>query len=339
MCGLAGWYCFQDTIPSLQVATDLLLSIADRGPDATGVATTTPKNTIQVLKGPFVAKDFVEKEKFKSMVLGRTVLLHTRHKTQGSEFNNVNNHPVVSGSWVVTHNGTVKNANNIFKELALTRNGEVDSEAIPALLNVTKNADEIPTFVRLFEGMNTFVGIDRNAPGQLVMAKLGKDKPLWLAVAEGVLYWSSNPTVYDIVPAPHFLIWKRVLFEEHPDNFVTLITPTHIKRIGAEPLSYYEFNRVNWSVLTETRRLELGVTAFSAAFDPLPPGPKVATLMVLGKKNGAGRCTGCQKTSDRAKWFGTFVWPWGVASGLRCPSCSASVEVPNEWKDMLTKSS
>ncbi len=60
-----------------------------------------------------------------------TILMgHTRWRTRGSEANSRNNHPIRAGIIIGTHNGTIYNADYLFRRLGLPRYAEVDSELL-----------------------------------------------------------------------------------------------------------------------------------------------------------------------------------------------------------------
>ena len=62
--------------------------------------------------------------------LSTALLGHTRWRTRGDPGNNANNHPIRAGDIVGTHNGTLYNADALFRRLRLPRFAEVDSEVI-----------------------------------------------------------------------------------------------------------------------------------------------------------------------------------------------------------------
>jgi len=55
---------------------------------------------------------------------------HTRWRTRGDERINRNNHPIRAGDVIGTHNGTIYNADRLFRRLRLRRFAEVDSELL-----------------------------------------------------------------------------------------------------------------------------------------------------------------------------------------------------------------
>ena len=80
-----------------------------------------------------------------------TILMgHTRWRTRGNEFNNRNNHPIRAGIVIGTHNGTIYNADYLFRRLGLPRYAEVDSELIFRLAD--RFAPEGPSTRRAEEG-------------------------------------------------------------------------------------------------------------------------------------------------------------------------------------------
>lgn len=341
MCGLAGWYCFDNNVPSKELAAKLLLSIESRGTDATGLATAGENGKVQVLKGPFLAKEFVESQEFKDLPLGKITLFHTRSKTKGSEYDNHNNHPISSGGWVVTHNGTVKNDDDIFTNLSLERKGDVDSEAIPAILSGAKNFDDVKELIRPLEGQNTFLAISSKFPGQLLIAKGGKEKPLWLAVTPSILMWSSSADLWDIAPAPNFLLWKRLMWEDHPNDSVTIIKPKTIQRQKIDFLSWYESKRLNWKTFQEKQQVVLdqlsGVRISVSTPTELATKAKepyffsTAIIQTRGKKGGIGKCPECKKDFDKRKWMVNF-FQHEEAVGFVCPYCKWWIASPAEWE-------
>jgi glucosamine 6-phosphate synthetase-like amidotransferase/phosphosugar isomerase protein len=65
----------------------------------------------------------------------RTALIHTRWATKGDPADAVNNHPVVAPGVLLVHNGVLTNDDDLFAMLGAERIGEVDSEALAALVS------------------------------------------------------------------------------------------------------------------------------------------------------------------------------------------------------------
>lgn len=136
MCGIAGFSLApsdRGKFDTALLAKSLLLEIEVRGRDATGAAW-YEGDTLIVQKDAMKAKDFVH---FLDMPETTTnAILHTRFGTKGSEFNNNNNHPVITGNIVGVHNGGVWNDDSLFRIMDLEdeRIAEVDTEAIFAAI-------------------------------------------------------------------------------------------------------------------------------------------------------------------------------------------------------------
>ena len=149
MCGIAGFCLAQnENIDARKLSLALLGEIEVRGTDASGAAWVIPakqcpnhRATIAVSKAPVRASKF-EQYLVKMPKNAKRAILHTRYATQGSPYNNLNNHPIISGRVVGVHNGHLNNDKAVFKylrsaQLGGVRVGEVDSEAAFALLDST----------------------------------------------------------------------------------------------------------------------------------------------------------------------------------------------------------
>lgn len=78
------------------------------------------------------AERFVTDKAFAELLAGinnRAALLlgHTRWRTRGDERVNSNNHPIRAGEVIGTHNGTIYNADYLFRRWKLRRFAEVDN--------------------------------------------------------------------------------------------------------------------------------------------------------------------------------------------------------------------
>src|SRR5574338_1341158 len=146
MCGIMGWYSFGNTTPDKEKITTMFSLLESRGRDACGFAFIEDNNLI-VHKKPVKSSELIKEADWASLPLSRVMILHTRMKTQGSEKNNANNHPLYSKSGLaLVHNGIVYNDKEIFAKKQ--RDAQVDSEAILAVLASNKKGDKAK---RLFE--------------------------------------------------------------------------------------------------------------------------------------------------------------------------------------------
>ncbi|MGW8181321.1 MAG: hypothetical protein ACWGQW_21530, partial [bacterium] len=222
MCGVVG--AFPLNKPGLEVDpqvrrmvllylhNEILFETVARGKDATGMALSFgPKEEggspyWAVLKQPVRTGDFFTNDgtqaKYKGQdeeanierymdvacLLGRPlkhVLGHTRAKTKGSEFNPLNNHPILVGNIIGIHNGGVKNDDIIYKlHPEMTPLGEVDSEAIFQLLAANGNdralgLEDIEFVTQRIEGPRAVMAYNRNFPDQVIYFH-DKERPLEL---------------------------------------------------------------------------------------------------------------------------------------------------------------
>lgn len=178
MCGITGIFplntkCKLDAQQRKKLIlwfnTELLFHTIERGRDATGITVSLTEgegeeqqNSFLVLKQPSDATDFFENDgtghryttqednaapiKVHHSLINNEakfnfIIGHTRKKTQGSEYNVNNNHPIIVGNIIGIQNGGVENDDLIFKmhEGEMDRKGEVDSEAIIQLLSLHSN--------------------------------------------------------------------------------------------------------------------------------------------------------------------------------------------------------
>jgi len=111
--------------------TRLLLLSEERGPHATGAAWLDTDGGHRLFKRPVTAERFVTDKAFAELLAGinnrATLLLgHTRWRTRGDERVNSNNHPIRAGEVIGTHNGTIYNADYLFRRWKMRRFAEVD---------------------------------------------------------------------------------------------------------------------------------------------------------------------------------------------------------------------
>lgn len=171
------------------VFTRLLLLSESRGPHATGLAWVNRDGKHRIFKAPLPASEFSRERAFEETLDGvdnRTTILmgHTRWPTRGDVNNNRNNHPLRCLDCLGTANGTVVNADALFKRFRLRRHAEVDSELIFRLANRLTgedgriDLDHLIAKVALFRGQMSAVMVSRRDPSRVIMLK--GDKPLFL---------------------------------------------------------------------------------------------------------------------------------------------------------------
>lgn len=190
MCGIMGYYAFSKTIPDKEAITAMFSLLESRGRDASGYAFIRNNNLV-VNKAAVKSSDLVKTVEWQGLILPSVMILHTRMKTQGSEKNNANNHPLYSKSGLaIVHNGIVFNDKEIFAKKQ--RDAQVDSEAILAILSANKKGDKIKRLFELVEGSFAVAMIDRMHPDILTLIKKDNPVELYLDTKNDILYFCSE---------------------------------------------------------------------------------------------------------------------------------------------------
>jgi glucosamine 6-phosphate synthetase-like amidotransferase/phosphosugar isomerase protein len=182
----------------------LLLLNRIRGPHAAGVAAVNSDGCFQLLKRPLEAASFTllpEYGEFMDSLKENTTLImgHTRFATVGSAEKTENAHPIRSGCCLGTVNGTIFNADTLFKRFGLTRFAEVDSELIVRLAD--KCAPEGKIQVGKFldcltdcRGQLSAVLTSLAAPREVVILKGNKPLSLFFNPRMNAIIYSSENT-------------------------------------------------------------------------------------------------------------------------------------------------
>jgi len=136
-----------------------------------------------------------------------TVLLgHTRWRTRGDERINRNNHPIRAGDVIGTHNGTIYNADYLFRRFKLPRFAQVDSEllfrlAARAARSGQMDVEWFKERLRRCRGQITAVLASRLDPETILVLKGNRPLELrWHPRRKAVLY-ASDPAYLDAVLA------------------------------------------------------------------------------------------------------------------------------------------
>jgi glucosamine 6-phosphate synthetase-like amidotransferase/phosphosugar isomerase protein len=191
MCGIMGYYAFSSKRPDKEKISTMFSLLETRGHDAAGFAFIREGNLI-VNKAPIRSSVLVQSKDWQELELPRIMILHTRMKTQGSEKNPSNNHPIYNKEGVcIVHNGIIHNDHEIFGKNQ-KRDGEVDSEAILAVISSRGKGDKIKKVFDRIDGSFAVAVIDKNNPEQLILIK--KDNPLELYYnsEDDILYFCSE---------------------------------------------------------------------------------------------------------------------------------------------------
>lgn len=170
----------------LGIFSEMLWRSEHGGPHATGVAVLRDDGRHVIAKRAMPARQFVGQRVFVQALArfddrATAILGHTRWRTRGSEENNRNNHPILAGQAIGTHNGTIYNADELFRRFGLTRLAEVDSELLVRMADAATDSRGIvpDALLRLLvpcQGQISAVLVAVGTPGQVVVLK--GDRPL-----------------------------------------------------------------------------------------------------------------------------------------------------------------
>jgi len=199
--------------------------------------------TCQVVKHPLPARHFVDTAEYALLldaVDNQVTLLmgHTRWPTRGSAGNPLNNHPLVAGQTLTTHNGHLQGVDAWFRHWGLSRHAQVDSELLAQLADrhageAGINMAALCEDLRHLEGRMSAVMVSRTQPGTIILLK--GNMPLevrwhprlqaWAYASESaILTWAlTDMKRWRLVPIPtnHTLVINA--FSEHQPTLVSFI--------------------------------------------------------------------------------------------------------------------
>ncbi len=177
--------------------TELLLLNQARGKDAAGLAMIRRDGTYSLCKRPGPAAKLVIEEKY-AEIMGRldnrttSVLGHTRWKTRGTEANSLNNQPIRAGAVIGTHNGTILNADRLFKRYRLRRAAETDSEFIFRLADKKESIEDFTVCASDVRGGMSAVFTRTSAPNTILAIKGNKPLTMWYHKGFRGVFYSSE---------------------------------------------------------------------------------------------------------------------------------------------------
>ena len=188
-----GYYCFGKKYPDKNKLTTMFELLESRGRDASGFAFIMNGNLV-VHKAAIRSSEMIHTKEWKELVLPAIFIAHTRMKTQGSEKNNYNNHPLFNKEGLcLVHNGMIHNDEEIFGKQK--RDAEVDSEAILSVLSAKGKGDKIKKVFDKLEGSFAFACIDKNNPDILTLVKKDNPVELYYDVSDDILYFCSETDI------------------------------------------------------------------------------------------------------------------------------------------------
>lgn len=207
----------------IKMFSQLLLLNQTRGKDATGVALVDSDGSYSLLKDATPAKNFIsigylsDVVNLKSFTENTTLIAgHTRWATVGKPSNPRNNHPIVAGSVLGTHNGTIVNADQAANTLGVPRKATVDSEVIFRIattlcLNAGRiDMDKLKSNLHILRGEMSSILVSRHDPETVIVLK--GTKPLSLVYskkARAVLYSSEDYHLNAVIHGSA-LGWRKI---------------------------------------------------------------------------------------------------------------------------------
>jgi len=213
MCGQAGLILGRrrrsnaERADAVAAFVHLLLLSEVRGPHATGIARLQCQGPPVLRKAPIPAADWLDSDACNELLAGvdaRTTALlgHTRWRTRGDPGNNANNHPIRAGDIVGTHNGTLYNADALFRRLRLPRFAEVDSEVIFRIAQrcTTEGQIDVPRLaqaLRVCRGQMSAALVSRQDPERVVLIKGNKPLELWVHPRRKLAVYASDGRFLD----------------------------------------------------------------------------------------------------------------------------------------------
>lgn len=180
-----------------RVFTELLLLNQARGKDAAGLAMIRRDGKYSLFKRQGPAQILVMEEKY-SEIIGRLdngttcILGHTRLKTRGSEANSLNNQPIRAGAVIGCHNGTIINADRLFKRYRLPRVAEVDSEFIFRMADTSRSIDTFLNRLKNARGALSAVFTKITTPDTIYAIKGNRPLTLWYHERFRAVFYSSE---------------------------------------------------------------------------------------------------------------------------------------------------
>jgi glucosamine--fructose-6-phosphate aminotransferase (isomerizing) len=235
MCGIVGYIGFREAWP---IVIKGLKRLEYRGYDSAGVAIIN-NNGFNVYKkaGKVSTLEDFANDKDRS---GSTAIGHTRWATHGAP-SDVNSHPHSSNDnrLHIIHNGIIENYSTLKEEL-ISRGHEfksaTDTEVLIHLVEEIQKIEQIDLMEAVRLALNSVIGayaiviIDRENPGQLIVARKGS--PLVIGVGNGEYFIASDAT-------PIVEYTKNVIYLK--DNEIALIKPDgllirHLDNVIQTPL-------------------------------------------------------------------------------------------------------
>ena len=238
MCGILGamFFPIEKRVKNRLWAVQRILAEAfdeskDRGKDASGVAMIAGEY-YTVVKGPWTSDEFMSKKKDNAIVSSvlehevdvpfdafnkicrekekdlSLIMMHTRAKTQGSEYENKNNHPILvpnednkDADIIGVHNGIIRNDTLIRKKLrseeGLVTNAEVDSASLfeviyNSLGNKEPTLELMDEIAKWIDGHMAVCAVSRHHPHKVMFWRDSRPLEYLISKDLGIIFFASD---------------------------------------------------------------------------------------------------------------------------------------------------
>lgn len=140
-----------------------------------------------------------------------TVLFHARAASPGIEVNALNAHPFVIGNIVGTHNGIIRNVDQLCEKYGVEK-VKSDSKSLFKIIEHLKTKPKIVKLLSEYIGAAALAWTDTNEPGSLYLYRgeskklpdgefVWEERPLFIGKVDNTLYYSSLETSLKTIEA------------------------------------------------------------------------------------------------------------------------------------------
>ena len=270
MCGIFGIIQQSKTPRTEDYLAELFRLSESRGKEASGLAV-KGTDCIYVLKTPFPAHELIKANQYKEVLKNHTggpfkAIGHSRLVTNGDEYDNANNQPVVRNGMVVVHNGIITNQNALWDSiLDDAPQTQLDSELIPVLIQqVLKKENNIQhALAHLYESIYGMTSI---------AVFFEEREELVLATNNGSLYYLQDEEAGLFLFAS-----ERHILNQFLDRFKEVLSGKNaVKQINPMHFLIVKGNEVSDCSIKKTENQSVELT---------PRAPKKAIELEVGLKN------------------------------------------------------